>query len=116
MKSRTRPSPVLLQHVGVRHHRRAGQDGLRRPEVLAEAPWPLHRVHQLAARFRAPLDLEPEHRAVHAVGVLLVGERFLRKAGQSRVPYGVDLCLGQQQKQKQKISGRRRGGIIRTIV
>lgn len=85
-------SPVFLEHVGVRHHRRARQDRLRRPQVLTEAPWPLHRVHELAPRLRSPLDLEPEHRAVDAAAVLRVGEGLLGEAGQPRVAYGVHLC------------------------
>jgi len=37
---------------------------------LAQAPRPLHGVHQLAPRLGAALDLEPQHGAVHAVQVL----------------------------------------------
>lgn len=85
-------SPVFLEHVGVRHHRGARQDRLRRPQVLAEAPWPLHRVHELAPGLRSPLDLEPQHGPVDAVAVLRVGEGLLGEAGQSRVAHYVHLC------------------------
>lgn len=86
-------SPVFLEHVGVGHDRRARQDGLRGPQVLAEAPWPLHRVHQLAPGRGSSLDLEPEHGAMDAVPVLGVGQGLLGEASQSRVAYDVHLCF-----------------------
>lgn len=85
-------SPVFLEHVGVRHHRRTRQDRLRRPQVLAETPWPLHRVHQLAPGLRAPRDLEPKHRPVDAVAVLRVRESLLGKARQPRIAYDIHLA------------------------
>lgn len=84
-------SPVLLQHVGVRHHRGAGQDRLGRPEVLAQAPWPLHRVHQLSTGLGSPLDLEPEHGAMDTVAVLCVRKLLLGEAGEPRVADDVHL-------------------------
>merc|ERR1719231_1063549 len=51
---------VLGEHVRMRHDGWAGANRLDGPEVLAQAPRPLHRVHQLPPRLRAALDLEPQ--------------------------------------------------------
>mmetsp|Transcript_31002 Transcript_31002/g.95760 ORF Transcript_31002/g.95760 Transcript_31002/m.95760 type:complete len:455 (-) Transcript_31002:40-1404(-) len=88
---------VLREHVGVRHHGRARDDGLGRAEVLAQAPRLLDGVHELAARLRAALDLEPQHAAVEAAAVLLVSERLLRVRLEARVADGVDLRVGLQE-------------------
>ena len=59
--------------------------------VLAQAPRPLDRVHQLAPRLGAALDLKPQHGAVHAVQVLPVGELLLRERGEAGVLHDVHL-------------------------
>eukprot|EP00756_Hemistasia_phaeocysticola_P026797 Hpha_TRINITY_DN16084_c1_g2::TRINITY_DN16084_c1_g2_i1::g.120568::m.120568 len=81
---------VLLEHVSVGEHSGAGNDRLRRAQVLAQCPGALDRVHDLDTGLLPPLDLEPEHTTVDTVLVLPVRERLLLERLEARPHHLVD--------------------------
>mmetsp|Transcript_58237 Transcript_58237/g.127849 ORF Transcript_58237/g.127849 Transcript_58237/m.127849 type:complete len:395 (+) Transcript_58237:164-1348(+) len=79
------------------HDGASSDDALGGAQVLAQAPGPLDGVHQAGACLGSAHDVEPEHAAVEAVAVVLVGQLLLGVRGEAGVDDLGDLRVALQE-------------------
>ena len=67
------------------HDSAGGDDRFSGAKILTERPGALDGIHDLDTRFAAALDVEPQHSAVDAVTMVLIGDVLLGERGKTRI-------------------------------